>query len=176
MTEQVQVVPLVLTAESWQPFGWLPVRDTDPSDGQQRLHFEWQDAHVNVISHQRDEVATTEHGLVCDRFFRHLTHTQVLLVLNCPAVIAVAPSACSLQEASDLLAVRAFRLGPHDAVVLAAGVWHWGPFPVGQLRVDLFNVQGLRYAEDNTFADIRGLGGIEVVTDRDVDDRAALEE
>jgi len=33
--------------------------------------------------------------------------------------------------------------------VLHRGTWHWGPFPDGGPEVRLFNVQGLRYAEDN---------------------------
>jgi len=53
------VVPLHaarLTAEAFRPFGWLPVADTDPRDGEARLHFEWADPHLNVIAHAPDEV------------------------------------------------------------------------------------------------------------------------
>ena len=39
-----------LTAAAWRPFGWIPVRDTDPADGAERLSFEWIDVHLNVIS------------------------------------------------------------------------------------------------------------------------------
>jgi hypothetical protein len=39
-------------------------------------------------------------------------------------------------------------------VVLHRGTWHWGPFPVDADSVRLFNVQGLRYAEDNTCIDL----------------------
>ena len=40
-----------LTQERWAPFGWLPVRDTDPRDGQSRLEFTLDDVHLNVIAH-----------------------------------------------------------------------------------------------------------------------------
>jgi hypothetical protein len=40
-----------LTAADWSPFGWIPLRDTDPRDGEARLQFEWSDVHVNLISH-----------------------------------------------------------------------------------------------------------------------------
>ena len=33
--------------------------------------------------------------------------------------------------------------------VLHRGTWHWGPFPLGDEPVLLFNVQGLGYARDN---------------------------
>ena len=47
-----------LDAKSWSPFGWLPVPDTDPRDGESRLFFEWGDVHVNLIGHSADEVPT----------------------------------------------------------------------------------------------------------------------
>ena len=65
-----------LTEAAWTPFGWIPVADTDPRDGEHRLRFEWDDAHVNVIGHSLDEVERTDGGLRCDEMFRHLTHTQ----------------------------------------------------------------------------------------------------
>ena len=127
MTRRILAQPL--DAVSWEPFGWLPRRDSDALDGSQTLHFEWQDEHANVICHRADEVPHTSEGLVCEMFFHHLTHTQTLLVLNCRAVIAVAPASCSFSSASDLDAVRAFALGPHDSLVLHRGTWHWGPSP-----------------------------------------------
>ena len=153
-----------LDAEGWLPFGWLPFLDTDPRDGESRLHFAWDDVHVNLIGHSADEIVYTERGLICEMLFRHLTHTQAILVLNCPAVMAVAPPTCTFETKDDLAQVRAFRLEPHDSFVLGRGTWHWGPFPLSAPRVELFNVQGLRYAEDNDCALLANLGtGIEVV-------------
>jgi ureidoglycolate hydrolase len=97
--------------------------------------------------------------------FCHQTHTQALLVLNCPAVIAVAPASCTWSSAEDVQQVKVFSLMPHDAIVLHQGTWHWGPFPASEPQVDLFNVQGLRYAEDNTCVRLDKLGAaFEVVT------------
>ena len=138
-----------LTAVAWEPFGWLPVADTDPSDGAHTLTFEWADPHLNVISHAYDEVEHTELGAVCDRMFRHATHTQALMPLNCDAIVAVAPATVDLRTAADLDTVRAFLLHPQDVLVLHRGTWHWGPFPLAADPVQLLNVQGLRYAEDN---------------------------
>jgi ureidoglycolate hydrolase len=154
-----------LDAAAWAPFGWLPVPDTDPADGTQRLAFEWADAHANVISHTAEEPARTPSGaLVCDRLYRHDTHTQVLLALDGPSVIAVAPAAVGFGDAGDLDAVVAFVLQPLDALVLHRGTWHWGPFPLGAEPVHLFNVQGLGYRDDNACMDLgaTGLGGVEV--------------
>ena len=54
--------------------------------------------------------------------------------------------------------MRAFRLEKLDAVVLHRGTWHWGPFPLGDEPVLLFNVQGLGYARDNASADLAVAG------------------
>jgi len=138
-----------LTAVAWEPFGWLPVADTDPSDGTNTLTFEWADPHLNVIRHTYDEIEHTELGAVCDRMFRHATHTQALMPLNCDAIVAVAPPTAEFGDADDLQAIRAFLLHPQDVLVLHRGTWHWGPFPIATDPVHLLNVQGLRYAEDN---------------------------
>jgi hypothetical protein len=45
-----------------------------------------------------------------------------------------------------------------EPVVLHKGTWHWGPFPVAADAVRLFNVQGLRYAEDNACVDLASRG------------------
>jgi ureidoglycolate hydrolase len=147
-----------LSAEAWALFGWIPVTDTDPADGVERLTFEWGDVHLNVISHTPQEIAHTDKGLRCDEMFRHTTHTQALLTLDVPSVIAVAPAGVTFDDAADLDTVRAFALRPLDYFVLHRGTWHWGPFPVGDRPVTLYNVQGLRYAEDNTKMDLGGRG------------------
>ncbi len=153
-----RVVAEPLTAAAWAPFGWLPVDDTDPADGAGRLAFEWADPHANVIAHGPHEVERSGGGLRCATLFRHDTHTQVLLVLNVDAVVAVAPASTRFASAADAAAVKAFLLHPLDALVLHRGTWHWGPFPLGEEPVRLFNVQGLRYAEDNASVDLAALG------------------
>ena len=147
-----------LTEAKWQPYGWLPRADTDPADGTDRLHYEWSDAHVNLIHHRRDEVPSTSDGLVCEMLFHHLTHTQVLLVLNCDAVVVVAEASTKFSSSDDASRLRAFRLRPLDSLVLHRGTWHWGPFPISEPRVDLYNVQGLGYAKDNDMANLVDLG------------------
>ena len=152
------MVPGALTDADWSPFGWLPVADTDPRDGQRRLTFEWEDAHVNLIGHARDEVPETAHGLRCEMLFRHDTHTQTLMPLNVPAVIVVAPAGAEFADDADATSIRAFRLEPLEALVLHRGTWHWGPFPIEGAEVRLFNVQGLRYADDNRCVDLAAKG------------------
>jgi ureidoglycolate hydrolase len=152
------VVPEPLREETWAPFGWLPVTDTDPRDGEQRMTFEWADPHVNVIGHARAEVPATADGLRCEMLFRHDTHTQSVMALDVPAVIAVAPAAVTFADPGDAGSIRVFRLEPLEPLVLHRGTWHWGPFPVTADWVRLFNVQGLRYAEDNARVDLAGRG------------------
>jgi len=74
------------------------------------------------------------------------------------AVLAVAPPSVGLTSPADVELIRAFVLEPLESIVLYRGTWHWGPFPVSADEVHLFNVQGLRYAEDNDRADIEALG------------------
>ncbi len=147
------VVPLpaaTLTAEAFRPFGWLPVADTDPRDGEARLHFEWADPHLNVIAHAPDEVDHAPTGdPLCAVLYRHATHTQALMSLNVDAVVAVAPADQTFTSAEDLNQVRAFRVPPLAPFVLHRGTWHWGPFPLGSEPVQLLNMQGLGYARDN---------------------------
>jgi ureidoglycolate hydrolase len=152
------MVPVTLTEAEWSPFGWIPVADVDPRDGKETLTFEWADAHVNLIGHARAEVPETASGLRCEMLFRHDTHTQALMPLNVPAVIVVAPADVEFADperaAADADSIRAFRIEPLESLVLHRGTWHWGPFPLEGPEVRLFNVQGLRYAEDNRCVDL----------------------
>ncbi len=150
----VQLRPDPVTPEAWAPFGWLPRPDSDPADGQQTLHFEWADPHLNVITHAHDEVEHTETGALCSVMYRHDTHTQALMPINCDAIVAVAPAEVDFSDAAHIDTVRAFLLHPLDVFVLHRGTWHWGPFPVGSAPVQLLNVQGRRYAEDNRSVDL----------------------
>jgi ureidoglycolate lyase len=144
-----------VTAAAWEPFGWLPRPDVDPTDGEHTLHFEWDDAHLNTIEHTTDEVDTTAHGLRCAVMYRHETHTQVLTPLDAASVVAVAPADTTFADTADFDAIRAFVLEPGETVVLHRGTWHWGPFPIrGAASVRLLNVQGRRYAEDNASVDL----------------------
>ena len=159
MSEEVRrVTPVPLTSDGWAPFGWLPVPDTDPSDGDRRLEFAWQDVHVNRIGHRRDEVPSIAGGLRCEVLFRHATHTQVVMPLDVSAVVVVAPARLDMQSPEDVDQVEAFVLDTLEPIVLHRGTWHWGPFPIGADSVELFNVQGLRYAEDNQRVDLDGPG------------------
>ena len=147
-----------ISAPEWAPFGWLPVEDTDPADGSHRLEFEWADPHVNIIGHSRDEVPTIDGGLRCNMMYRHLTHTQTLMPIDVECVVAVAPPGTEFAGPADLRLVRAFVLEPLESLVLHRGTWHWGPFPTRTDQVRLFNVQGLRYSEDNDMVDLAARG------------------
>jgi ureidoglycolate hydrolase len=103
-------------------------------------------------------VPETDTGLRCEMLFRHDTHTQSVMPLNVPAVIAVAPADMEFEDAAEAESIQAFRIEPLEALVLHRGTWHWGPFPIEGEEVRLFNVQGLRYAEDNRCVDLAGKG------------------
>jgi ureidoglycolate hydrolase len=103
-------------------------------------------------------VPATDDGLRCQMLFRHDTHTQTVMSLDVPAVIAVAPAGVEFSAPADVQSIHVFRLEPLEPLVLHRGTWHWGPFPVSDAAVRLFNVQGLRYAEDNTCVDLAAKG------------------
>lgn len=151
-----------LSEHEWAPFGWLPVADVDPRDGSSTLAYAWGDPHLNIIAHTYEEIDHVEEGAIVGQMFRHETHTQALMPLNVPAIIAVAPPGYVFSDASDLGAIRAFLLQPQDCLVLHQATWHWGPFPLAGEPVRLLNVQGLRYAEDNGSVDIAALGRVVV--------------
>ena len=153
-----RVEALPIDGPAWAPFGWLPRPDTDPDDGAETLVFSWGDPHANVISHAPDEIVHAAGALRCDRLYRHDSHTQALLVLNCDAVVAVAPASVDFSDDDDADTVRAFLLHPLDRFVLHAGTWHWGPFPLGDEPVELFNIQGLGYRDDNASVDLEARG------------------
>ena len=144
-----------LSDAAWAPFGWLPVPDTDPRDRDHDLHFAWADPHLNVIAHTHDEVEHTERGAICAVMYRHDTHTQALMPLNVPSIVAVAPAEVDFSSPDHVEQVRAFGVRPLDAFVLFPGTWHWGPFPLGEEPVRMLNVQGARYADDNASVDLR---------------------
>lgn len=158
MAEVRQIAPEPLTADAWAPFGWLPVADTDPKDGVEVLEFTWGDPHVNLIGHRRDEVPEAPGGLRCQMLYRHATHTQTLMSMDVPAVVVVAPPDTEMNSPDDADKIRAFELQPLEPLVLRRGTWHWGPFPIRAESVLLFNVQGLRYAEDNEMVDLEARG------------------
>ena len=78
--------------------------------------------------------------------------------LDVAAVIVVAPAGVDLDRPADAEAIRAFVLPVLSSVVLHRGTWHWGPYPVDAESVRLFNVQGLRYQEDNDNVDLEARG------------------
>ncbi len=162
MTEEgpktLQLVPERFTEERWEPYGWVPKADTDPADGRHRLAFEWGDPHVNLIGHTLDEVPHRPGVLSCVELFHHRTHTQVLMALDHPCVIVVAPADAAVGPEVGVERVTAFSLEPFEPVVLHRATWHWGPYPTASDKVTLFNVQGLRYAEDNERLDLAELG------------------
>jgi ureidoglycolate hydrolase len=155
----IVLTPAALDAEAWAPFGWLPVADTDPRDQTFEYEFAWGDAHVNLISHAPDEVEHTDRGSICAVMYRHDTHTQTLMPLNVDSVVAVAPAEVDFSDPAHLETVRAFRLHPLASFALFRGTWHWGPFPVGPDPVQMFNIQGKRYAEDNASVDLAATAG-----------------
>ncbi len=157
--ERRVIRPEPLSEEAWAPFGWLPVADTDPKDGRQTMAFEWADPHVNIIGHARTEVPETDRvAPLRDALPARQPHPNHHVPGRPGRDRRGAQPTSTFTPADDAERIRVFRLEPLQPLVLHRGTWHWGPFPVEADRVRLFNVQGLRYAEDNACVDLAGKG------------------
>jgi ureidoglycolate lyase len=129
-----------LTDAAFAPFGQV-IREGDMvmelRDGEQ--------FHLNVLHYERKP-------LRCDHLNAHHRATQALIALaGKPTVLVVAPGSLDFSDATHLDHVRAFVCDGTAGVNLALGTWHWGPYPISD-HVDLVNVQGAGFADDNDVA------------------------
>jgi ureidoglycolate hydrolase len=147
-TEHV-VTAQPLTPESFAPFGQVLAAEPHEAGIEVRDGEAWV---LNVLSYDH-------RPLVCDHLNAHHRATQMLLPLGSrTAALVVAPAAADFSDPAGLEGVRAFVLDGRAAVNLALGTWHWGPYPVGE-HVDLLNLQGRGFADDNEVAHLgRDLG------------------
>jgi ureidoglycolate lyase len=101
--------------------------------------------HLNVLHYDRMP-------LRCDHLNRHHKATQALVALaGKPTLLVVAPAAYDFSTDRHLAQIRAFVCDGSAGVNLALGTWHWGPYPITN-HVDLVNVQGQGFANDNEIA------------------------
>ena len=69
------------------------------------------DAHLHIIAHFTDDISYVNGGLVCQMLFRHVTHTQAIMVLDNDALMVVAAPGTSLTSPRHHLgALYAFHL------------------------------------------------------------------
>jgi ureidoglycolate hydrolase len=162
MAETITIDAEPFTPEAWREFGWVPVADSDPSDGIHSLEFSWEDAHLNYITHAPDELERSGDAFILSRLYHHDTHTQALMPLNGPSWIAVAPAFADFSYAAQVESVRAFLLDPLACIVLHRGTWHYGPFPVGPEPLRVLNLQGRRYEDDNAYVELDEVAGMSV--------------
>jgi ureidoglycolate lyase len=101
--------------------------------------------HLNVLHYDYKP-------LVCDHLNRHHKATQALVALGGkPTLLVVAPAAYDFSTVDHLPYMKAFVCDGSAGVNLALGTWHWGPYPLLS-HVDLVNVQGAGFADDNEIA------------------------
>lgn len=136
-----------LSKQAFEPFGQVIYRGDMCMELRGDEFF-----HLNVLSYER-------RPLVCDHLNRHHNATQALVALaGRPTLLVVAPPELDFSTEEHLGGVRAFLCDGTAGVNLALHVWHWGPYPLMD-RVDLVNVQGRNFANDNEVAHLqRDLG------------------
>ena len=151
ITHTVRAEPL--TAASFVPFGQVVA----VGDAVMELRA-GETFHLNVLHYDR-------HSLRCDHLNRHHKAIQMLVALaGKPTLLVVAAAEYDFSTTDHLTHVRAFICDGSAGVNLALGTWHWGPYPLADY-VDLINVQGRGFADDNEVAHLeRDLGAaVEVV-------------
>ena len=144
----IELVPIAATRESFADYGVLP---PDEGDGNPTadLEFLLDDGWVNFIGHTLDEIEVRDGCFRCELLNRHDTHTQTLMPMSGDALVVVAPPDVDFSQPDHFATVRAFALPRHTCVHLHRGTWHWGPYPVGADEVQIFNIQGRGYPNDN---------------------------
>jgi ureidoglycolate hydrolase len=137
-TITVRAEPLIPAA--FAPFGQVIARGDMVMELRGNETF-----HLNVLHYDRKP-------LRCDHLNRHHLATQALAALaGKPTLLVVAPAAFDFSTAHHVESVRAFVCDGSAGVNLAIGTWHWGPYPITDY-VDLLNVQGAGFANDNEIA------------------------
>lgn len=147
MPESFSVHAEPLTAAAFAPFGQVIATGDMVMELRDGERF-----HLNVLSYDR-------HPLVCDHLNRHHRATQALVSLaGRPTLVIVAPAELDFSSREHLSSVRAFVCDGTAGINIALSTWHWGPYPLMD-HVDLVNVQGAGFADDNEVAHLeRDLG------------------
>lgn len=152
MAEPFLVQAEPLTAEAFAPFGQVVATGDMVMELRDDERFA-----LNVLSYDR-------RPLVCDHLNRHHRATQALVALaGRPTLVVVAPREVDFSTRDHLSSVRAFVCDGTAGINIALSTWHWGPYPLMD-HVDLVNVQGAGFLDDNEVAHLeRDLGVVVTV-------------
>jgi ureidoglycolate lyase len=147
MTESIVIQAEPLTAAAFAPFGQVIATGDMVMELRDGERFA-----LNVLSYDH-------RPLVCDHLNRHHKATQALVALaGRPTLMVVAPPDLDFSTRDHLAGVRAFVCDGTAGVNIALSTWHWGPYPLMD-HVDLVNVQGAGFLDDNEVAHLeRDLG------------------
>jgi ureidoglycolate lyase len=141
-----------LTSEAFAPFGQVIATGDMVMELRDGERFA-----LNVLSYDRQP-------LLCDHLNRHHRATQALVALaGRPTLVVVAPPTVDFSTRDHLSSVRAFVCDGTAGINIALSTWHWGPYPLMD-HVDLVNVQGAGFLDDNEVAHLeRDLGVVVTV-------------
>lgn len=141
-----------LTEAAFAPFGQV----IEHGDMVMELR-DGEEFHLNVLHYDYKP-------LRCDHLNRHHKATQALVALaGKPTLLVVGPAAYDFSTVDHLPRIKAFTCDGTAGVNLAIGTWHWGPYPMLG-HVDLVNVQGKGFANDNEIAYLERDLGVVVET------------
>ena len=147
VTHWVQAQPL--TTDGFAPYGQVVGLDDLQIDLRDDEVF-----HLNILSYEHKPIRV-------DHINRHHKATQALVPMGGrPAVIVVGGKDLTFDTIDDLAKLQAFILDGTRGINLALGTWHEGPLPLME-RVDLLNLQGKHFENDNEVAYFeRDLGAV----------------
>lgn len=140
MSRQHEITPEPLTPESFAPYGQAILVPAGPAPKQGKDWDCWfglgelgeMGPVVGFVkTRPTDELITT---------MERETKTEFLLPITGPVVQAVAvPGDLSdHSEQPDAGTVRAFRIEPGQAIIMAPGTWHWAALPAGDEEVHYY--------------------------------------
>ena len=92
-----------------------------------------------------------------------VTSKALVALAGKPTLLVVAAAAYDFTTTDHLARIHAFLCDGTAGVNLALGTWHWGPYPLLS-HVDLVNVQGKGFADDNEIAYLERDLGVVVET------------
>lgn len=157
-----------LTHEAFSPFGNFANLINPSADkiGEEPVEFFPDMVQLHVAPGNMLGYSTTRclpRPFVVDILEYHTNCWEAVMPLDNPIILQVAPAASNGGKI-PLDKLRAFYVPVGTVVLIKAGVWHWGPFPVeNKVSNVLINLPERTYANDCVVYNIEESDRIEII-------------
>ncbi len=133
----MSIMATAVTARNFAPYGRVVVTPRSKPTSEGPEYRFWSDlAHYGIQGETEIGicVAIRQRNSLITGMERHLATPEILIPIDAPFVLPV------LAEGKDPRAVKAFRVGIGEAVVIDPGVWHAACLPLGRRRMSSYFV------------------------------------